>query len=169
MDKVDKVSGEMIGFLEELKMDLLNSAGESTSANNQDPNKVVWRSYDKSNPCQPSRLNLYAIKDYNNVEAIKTIFGSENLLKPSSDGKELWNKLNKFRKTIVELSGTYSWRNYDYSVDQLKEINNYANAHELNASVRKMIESNPVNKYEDVEILIKLYMTLTKPEKVAIP
>ncbi|NRA13055.1 MAG: hypothetical protein HRT57_13975 [Crocinitomicaceae bacterium] len=165
-DKIDHETGKMIQLIDDLKIELLKSAGENISTvKNNDPGTIIWKDYSKTDPLTPIRLNLMAIKDKDNYSVVTKKLVGNDLTTPNSVGMNLWNYLNNYRSSMVQLVGSYEWGGQKYEIDNPKKINQYKAAKDLFSQVSKMIYSHPVNLHEDVEVLTQLYIELTKREK----
>src|SRR5690606_18167870 len=85
---------------------------------------------------------------------------------PKGNGIELWKKLNDYRTKIVELAGTYQMPGSDkkFSISP-KAINDFESNAKLVDEVTKMVKGSKANLKEDQQVLIDLYVGLTKLEK----
>lgn len=165
MDKINKVTGDMIEKIDKLKLKILEESGEDIKPKDKGPESIVWTTYDfKKNGVLPGRMKLMPVqaKDQYDIP-MHTIIG-EDIKNPTGDGKQLWADFLKFRKDIVSLTGTYEWTGKKYSIN-VKDINSYKSNQELSAQVDKMIASSKANIKDDAAILKKLYVGLTKLEK----
>lgn len=169
MAHIDKVSEVMIHRIDLLKLELLKAAGEDVSvAKNKIPDAILWSNYDRlDNPCRPIRMNLFAIKDRDNHEVVTKMFVDASGNQPSKTGKGLWDAFIQFRADIVSITGTYYLGREDFSINP-KAINDFSDWRGLDVRIRKMIESNPINKHEDTQVLIELYSNLTKQEIIKV-
>ena len=164
MAKIDKESTAMIEFIDKLKVDILKEAGENVAAYKKDDElSILWAKGDKG---LPARMHLAAVQGQDKYDQPMFVLGiSEDIKKPTGKGIELWNKYNDFRKKIVELTGTYTWGESSSFTISPKAINDFKDNKDLVAQVDKMISSSKANLKEDKQVLIDLYMMLTKKEK----
>lgn len=167
IQQIDKEAADVIKFIDDIKLDMLDKAKENiTTVKENDEKVVVWKKYDKNNPLQPTTLNLMAVnaKDQFDIP-MHEIVGSEiSKLDPNKYGKKLWEKYNNFRARVVELAGSYKEGQTQYKV-KTKPINKFKSNADLDQQVKAMITGggNKVNK-EDVEALMGIYQELTKQE-----
>ncbi|MCH2224528.1 MAG: hypothetical protein MK066_07135 [Crocinitomicaceae bacterium] len=165
MDKIDKITGEMIKKIDDIKMDIMTKSGEDVkTVKNKDHAVIIWTKYNKDQQTLPVRMNLTAVqaKDQYDVPMHEII--GENIKNPTGSGLKLWNDFNGYRNKLVELTGSYEWGGKKFSIKP-KSINTFKDNKDLTAKVRKMVEGSDGNHKEDDQVLQDLYMMLTKQEK----
>jgi hypothetical protein len=90
---------------------------------------------------------------------------AEDIKNPTGKGAELWKTFNGYRSTILELTGSYKWGEKTFSMKP-SDINEYETNAELIKKVTAMVDaSKDANLKEDRQVLIDLFMMLTKKEK----
>jgi len=164
MDKVDKETIEMIEFIDKLKIEILNMAGENTAAyKDKEHTNILWRKSDKA---KPTRMWLAAVQGMDKYDEPMHVMGiAEDIKKPTGNGLELWKKLNDYRSKIVEIAGSYKMPGSEKSFSITPTaINKYENNAALTKAVTKMVEGSKANLKEDRQVLIDLYIGLTKLE-----
>ncbi len=165
MDKIDKETIGMIEFIDKLKIEILNTAGENTSAyKDKEPTNILWKKSDKA---KPARMWLAAVQGMDKYDEPMQVMGiADDIKNPTGNGIELWKKLNDFRSKIVELAGSYKMPGSDKSFSiSTKPINNFESNAKLVDEVTKMVKGSKANLKEDQLVLIDLYVGLTKLEK----
>ncbi|NGF77207.1 hypothetical protein G5B10_15070 [Fluviicola sp. SGL-29] len=165
MKKIDDETAKFIEFTDKLKVDILKEAGEKVdSYNDKNPESILWI---KQREVLPTRMNLAAVQGQDKYDEPMLVLGiNEDIKSPKGKGAELWKRLNDFRKKIIEYTGTYKWgesNNFSVNVDA---INDFETNAELSKKVNAMIDKNTkANLKEDRQVLIDLYMMLTKKER----
>ncbi len=165
MDKIDKETIGMIEFIDKLKIEILNTAGENTSAyKDKEHTNILWKKSDKA---KPARMWLAAVQGMDKYDEPMQVMGiADDIKNPTGNGIELWKKLNDFRSKIVELAGSYKMPGSDKSFSiSTKPINNFESNAKLVDEVTKMVKGSKANLKEDQLVLIDLYVGLTKLEK----
>ena len=165
MDKINEKSEAMIEFLDGLKMDILKEAGENTATmKDKDHTVIMWN---KRDGAKPTRMNLSAVQGMDKYDEPMRVLGiAEDIKNPQGKGKELWDKYNRFREDIINIAATYQMPGSEKSFSFTpKAINEFESNQELQKSVTKMVEGSKANLKEDKQVLIDLYMMLTKKEK----
>lgn len=163
MAKIDKETTSMIEFIDKLKVDILKEAGEKVEG--YKPNDELSILWVKSDKALPARMHLSAVEGQDKYDEPMNVLGiSDDIKKPTGKGIELWNKYNDFRKKIVELTGSYSWGESNVFSISPKAINDYKDNKDLTAQVEKMVTSSKANLKEDQQVLIDMYIMLTKKE-----
>ena len=165
MDKIDKETIGMIEFIDKLKIEILNTAGENTSAyKDKEHTNILWKKSDKA---KPARMWLAAVQGMDKYDEPMQVMGiADDIKNPTGNGIELWKKLNDFRSKIVELAGSYKMPGSDKSFSiSTKPINNFESNAKLVDEVTKMVKGSKANLKEDQQVLIDLYVGLTKLEK----
>lgn len=165
MDKINKETEEMIGFLDKLKLEILDAAKEETGAyKDKDELNILWK---KQDGAKPIRMHCAAVQGKDKYDEPMHVMGiAESIKSPTGNGTELWKRLNDFRAKIVELTGTYKMPGTEnnFSVST-KPINQFESNQDLQKAVEKMIDESKGNLKEDRQVLIDLYVMLTKLEK----
>lgn len=167
MDAIDKETATIIKFIDDLKLEILNVAGEkTTTTKDQDPLTIVWQ---KGDGIRPVRLNLDAVSAQDKYDEPMLVLGiNEDLKNPKGKGAELWKRYNDYRAKIVELTGTYKLGENSFVV-KTTPINEFKDNKDLQKKVEKMIDGNKqANLKEDRQALIDLYAMMSKPERVDI-
>lgn len=185
INKIDKKTGELISFIDEIKLDIMKKSGEMVDTEkNSDKETIIWKKYDKKDPLRPSRMNLMAVqaKDQYDVPMHEIIGEEINRPDPGKSGMKLWKMYNDYRSFIVETVGTLHDRidsingtgigNPTHTV-KTTAINKFKDNMDLDKQVVAMLnKSNIYNKnngnikaHEDFGLLKQLYMELTKQEK----
>jgi len=184
VDKIDKKTGELIEFIDKIKMSIMEKSGEIVSAEkNLDKETIVWKKYDKKDALRPARLNLMAVqaKDQYDVPMHEIIGEEINKPDPGKDGMKLWKMYNDYRAFIVETVGTLHDKIDSNSAQgvgnpahtvKTTPINKFKDNADLDKQVTAMLnKTNVFNKnngntkaHEDFGLLKQLYMELTKQE-----
>lgn len=165
MDAIDKEAVELIKFIDELKVEILNAAGEATSTmKDKDNMTIMWRKQDKA---LPTRMNLAAVQGMDKYDEPMHVLGiADDIKTPKGKGLELWNRYNDYRKNVVKITGSYKMPGAEKSFSiEPKAINEYKDNADLTKQVAAMVKSSKANLKEDEQVLIDLYMMLTKQEK----
>ena len=89
MDAIDKETATIIKFIDDLKLEILNVAGEQTkTTKDQDPLTIVWQ---KGDGIRPMRLNLDAVSAQDKYDEPMLVLGiNEDLKNPK--GKKVASK-----------------------------------------------------------------------------
>lgn len=165
MDKIDKETAEMIGFIDKLKVEILEMAGENTDAyKDKDYANILWKKTDK---VRPARMWLAAVQGMDKYDEPMNVMGiADDIKNPKGNGAELWKRYNDYRSKIVEIAGTYQMPGSEakFSISP-KAINEYPDNAKLNKDVAAMVDGSKANLKEDRQVLIDLYMGLTKLER----
>lgn len=164
MDKVNTLTASMIESIDKIKLDILEKSGENikdVKPNNEET--IIWKKYDKKEPCVPTRMNLMAVqaKDQYDVPMHEII--GDDIKNPTAAGKKLWADFNKFRSDLVETVGTYD----KFSIKP-SAINAYSTNEDLTKKVAKMIQGSKADVKEDAQVLQDIYINLTKPERLKV-
>lgn len=165
MDKIDKETVGMIEFIDKLKIEILSTAGESVSDyKDKEHTNILWK---KSVKAKPARMWLAAVQGMDKYDEPMQVMGiADDIKNPTGKGMELWKKLNDYRSKIVEIAGTYKMpaAEKSFSINP-KAINNFESNAKLVEEVTKMVKGSKANLKEDQQVLIDLYVGLTKLEK----
>ena len=165
MDAIDKETADMISFIDGLKLEILKVAGESVgSYKDKDHHNILWT---ETNGVRPARMWLAAVQGMDKYDEPMNVMGvGEDIKNPKGKGAELWKRLNDYRAKIVELAGTYKMPGSEkqFSITP-KAINEYKDNQDLIKKVEAMVDGSKADLKEDRQVLIDLYMGLTKLEK----
>ncbi len=166
--KIDKETGSMIKFIDDIKMKILEKSGENVKDfGNKKLDKIIWIKYNSKKPLLPIRMNLQAVEAKDQFDVpMHEIIGSEiKTLDPTKDGSKLWKKFNAYRKFIVETTGSYKEGDNAKWIVKVKDINTFIDNTDLTKQINKMFSApgNKVNK-EDLAALSSIYEELTKQE-----
>ena len=165
MDEVDKLTADMIKFIDDCKIEILKAAGEQiTTFKDKDPHNIMWK---KQEGCTPIRMHLEAVQGMDKYDEPMLVMGiSEDIKKPKKRGLELWEKIVKFRADLVKAAGSYKLPGSDnsFTID-VKAINTFKDNSTLMKEVEKMVDGSKANVKDDRQVLIDLYMMLTLQEK----
>lgn len=165
MDKIDKETVDLIKFIDQLKVDILNEAGEAAKTyKDKDHETILWKQQDGA---KPARMNLAAVQGQDKYDEPMLVLGiNEDIKKPTGKGAELWKKYNDYRNNIVAIAGSYQMPGSEQSFSiKPTAINAFETNQELTKKVTAMVEGSKANLKEDKQVLIDLYMMLTKKEK----
>ncbi len=172
--KLDKETGKMIRFIDDIKFKLLTEAGEEYDKNSpklKDKEFIIWSKYDYKEPVKPIRFNLFKVEHKDNFDVpMNTLVGSEIGSITSDLGMDLWGNFKKLRKSMVEIAGTYdegigpdgkkkSWKL------KVGDINKFDDSKDLQKQLSKMMiaSGNKVNP-EDLSTLQLVYELMSKNE-----
>ncbi len=170
MEEIDKLTGEMVKKLDDLKIKILTESGEDMSKVAKDNEEtILWSKYDKKEQCLPTRMHLMAVqaKDQYDIP-MQIICGTAeggDIKNIKGEGAKLWKDFNNYRKELIELCANYTWGEKTYKM-KVEEINKFESYLKLQDAVEKMIEKSDANKNDDGAYLKKMYLELTKPERV---
>ena len=165
--KLDKETGKMIRFIDDIKFKLLTEAGEEYDKNSpklKNKEFIIWSKYNYKAPVKPIRFNLFKVEHKDNFDVpMNTLVGSEIGSITSDLGMELWGNFKKLRKSMVEIAGTYdegigpdgkkkSWKL------KVGDINKFDDSKDLQKQLSKMMiaSGNKVNP-EDLSTLQLVY------------
>ena len=154
MDKIDKETIEMIEFIDKLKIEILNTAGENVADyKDKEHTNILWK---KSVKAKPARMWLAAVQGMDKYDEPMQVMGiADDIKNPTGNGIELWKKLNDYRSKIVEIAGTYKMPASDKSFSiNPKAINNFESNAKLVDEVTKMVKGSKANLKEDQQVLI---------------
>ncbi|MCO5260863.1 MAG: hypothetical protein M9916_12020 [Crocinitomicaceae bacterium] len=164
MKKIDDETASYIALIDKYKLEILKEVGEKVdSYKDKDAESILWL---KQDGAKPTRMNLAAAQGQDKFDEPMRVMGvSESIKVPQGNGAELWKKMNELRKKLVEYTGSYKWGESNFSVN-VSEINDFTDNKDLIKKVTDMIDKNTKgNLKEDRQVLIDLYMMLTKKEK----
>jgi len=185
IEKIDKKTGEIIEFIDQVKLNILKESGEIiTSEKNNDKETIIWKNYNKKDPLRPTRMNLMAVqaKDQYDVPMHEIIGEEINNPAPEKDGMKLWKMYNDYRAFIVESTGTLhdkidsaSGKGIGNPAHTVKTypINKFNDNKDLDKQVTDMLyksniydkDKGNIKKNDDFDLLKQLYMELSKQER----
>lgn len=168
MEAIDKESASMIKFIDDLKVEILKEAGEKVETyKDKDQENILWK---KQDGVMPARMWLAAVQGMDKYDEPMHVLGvAENIKSPTGKGAELWKKYNDYRAFIVKSAGSYKMPGSEKSfVINAQAINDYTDNQDLTKKVTAMVDKSKANLKEDRQVLIDLYMMLTKKEKNAV-
>lgn len=185
IEKIDKRTGEIIEFIDKVKLNILEKSGEIVNTEkSMDKETIIWKKYDKKDPLRPTRMNLMAVnaKDQYDVPMHEIIGEEINNPDPKKDGMILWKMYNDYRAFIVESTGTLhdkidssSGKGIGNPAHTVKTypINKYKDNKDLDKQVTDMLyksnifdkDKGNIRKNDDFDLLKQLYMELSKQER----
>ena len=185
IEKIDKRTGEIIEFIDKIKLNILEKSGEIVNTEkSMDKETIIWKKYDKKDPLRPTRMNLMAVnaKDQYDVPMHEIIGEEINAPAPDKDGMKLWKMYNDYRAFIVESAGTLhdkidssSGKGIGNPAHTVKTypINKYKDNKDLDKQVTDMLyksnifdkDKGNIKKNDDFDLLKQLYMELSKQER----
>jgi hypothetical protein len=169
VDEIDKETEKMVKFIDEIKIAMLSESGEMQKGDENKPEKdnkekIIWET---GKGLKPHRMYLMAVNAKDQYDVPMNLMVGEEPSNPSGKyGMDLWKKYNDFRSNLVEMVGTYNFGGKSFTC-KTKAINTYKDNKDLTKQINAMMAANKLNKDEDLEFLITLYASLTKPEKVS--
>src|SRR5690606_17363231 len=85
MDKIDKETVDLIKFIDQLKVDILNEAGEAAKTyKDKDHETILWKQQDGA---KPARMNLAAVQGQDKYDEPMLVLGiNEDIKKPTGKG-----------------------------------------------------------------------------------
>jgi len=172
VDKIEKMTAEMIVFFDECKLEIMTACQELVTKDGKNAPGVteheglIIKPYDKAKtPCKPIRMNLAHCQGMDKYDEPMFVMGiSESVKDPQKKGKELWEKYNKFRNELTDLVvKSASTPEKPYSV-KTKDIVEFKDIDDLSKKVDAMFKSGklPTDEYDEIK---KIYMALCKNEK----
>jgi len=168
--KIDKEAGKAIETIDSIKMELLTALNEETEEGKKDGDAkiLVIKKYDKSDILTPGKYDLTAIKIKDNFDVtMEVLVGSQirkDIDKYKPAGINLWDALNRYRKRLIEITGTYKIDDQAYVVKLNKDINDYKDVSDLNVQVNSLLTNKALCNINerDLNDLSSIYQELTK-------
>jgi len=166
MEDIDLEASKMIKEIDELKLEILKESGENIEVTkDKDEELILWTKPNDKSPSLPMRMNLMAVQAKDQFDVPMHVIIGDDIKNPSGKGLTLWTNFNNYRNRIVEMTGSYDWGGKKFVVSPTS-INTFENNADLEAQVEKMIDSQKKgNLKEDRQVMIDLYMGMTKKEK----
>lgn len=164
MDKINAEAAKMIKQIDDIKIDIMKKSGESVEAyKDKDEETILWK---KGKDILPIRMNLMAVQAKDQYDVPMHEIVGEEITNPTGAGLKLWNDFNAYREKLVELTGSYEWGGKKFTV-KTEKINDYDSNSDLVKKVQAMIAKSEktANLKEDRQVLIDLYMMMTKKER----
>ncbi len=166
MKDIDNLSSTIILSIDKIKHKLLNESGESVDQVDYLKDDVIlWSKRDEEKKSLPIRMNLMAVDAKDQFDTPMHLLIGNDIKHPNKYGMKLWNDFQNFRSELVDICGTYSLNNQTFEVKSTL-INTYSSNSDLVTQVENMIDDSPkLNKEDDRQFLVDLYLGLTKKEK----
>jgi hypothetical protein len=172
VEAIDKITAEMILFLDESKLEIMTTCGEfvTKEGKNQpgipEHEGLIAIPYDKAKaPCKPIRMNLSHVQGPDKYDEPMLVMGiNESVTDPKGRGKDLWEKYNKFRNDLTELVVKSASTPEKPASLKCTSINEYKDIKDLDKKVDAMFKKGkvPIDEYDEIR---KIYISLTKNEK----
>lgn len=165
VEQIDKITAERIKFIDDLKLQILETCGEDVKTIGT-PESIVTKAYDAKDPLKPTRMNLMHVNGKDKYDEPMQIMIGAEITNPQGKGMDLWKSYNGYRKELTELiagsviveKGTKA---YFYKAP---EINKFKDFKDLNTQIDKSIAASNVAQ-DDKEAIKKIYASLTKLER----
>jgi len=153
---INSESWKALNQIEELKLKLLKASNQNLSVKNG----ILQWSKIKNGKDQiaPFTIDFNRLISMNDKESVSQTLTKEVL-------NTLWNTLQNFRSKIIYHVGTYEWGQDSKCFTNDVQINSFKDNKTLIETFKKQIGKN-INKKEDQQVLIDLYVASTYPEKV---
>lgn len=167
VDKIEKMTSEMIVLLDQMKFDIMIACGESITKNGKNPsgNNIVTKPYDKSKtPCKPTRMDLINCKELDNIDEPMAVLGvGKGSRSTSGKAKIIWEKYNQFRNNLTEILVKSASNNENSYSLKTKDIVEFKDLADLSKKVDVMFKSGkvPLDDYEEIK---NIYISLSKNE-----
>ena len=159
MENIDKESNLIISEIDNLKLELLKTAGESTETfvKNNQTNIVIHKSKMNDFYGEMMRLNLTGIQDKLNTNSVEKVIFS------NSTDEKLWNHYNVYIKSLLKTLSTYSEKRFSFNPTMSY---NGPTFEEYIQQFEKDLYTSKANIQDDQGILTQLFVDLFKPNKV---
>lgn len=165
VEQIDKITAERIKFIDDLKLQILETCGEDVKTVGT-PESIVTKAYDAKDPLKPTRMNLMNVNGKDKYDEPMQIMIGAEITNPQGKGMDLWKSYNAYRKELTELiagsviveKGT---KPYFFKAP---EINKFKDFKDLNAQIDKAMAASNVAQ-DDKEAIKKIYGSLTKLER----
>jgi hypothetical protein len=162
VNAIDKMAGEQIKMIDDMKLEILKTCGEDVSTSG--PDKIILSPYNPKFPLKPTRMKLDHVDAKDKYDEPMLVMGiAEDIKKPSGNGIKLWDSYNKFRKDLVEIIVSSSSTDEKKYKLTMPAINNFKDFKDLNAQIDKALKDKVAP--DDMEAVKKIYQGLTKQEK----
>jgi len=171
VNEIDKKTAEMIVFLDKCKLEIMVQCQEPVSKEGKnapgipEEEALIHQEYDaKKAPCKPIRMHLGHVQGPDKYDEPMLIMGiNEDIKSPKGNGKDLWEKYNKYRNELVELlvkSGSTPEIKYNL---KCTDINKFEGNKDLEKQVDAMLKKGKISPDELAEVK-KIYISLCKNE-----
>jgi gliding motility-associated protein GldM len=164
VEKIEKMSAEMIVFLDECKFKIFEECKEKYKEKGEH-GSMIRIPYDKKLACKPTRMDLSLVAGPDLYDEPMRVMGiDEDIKKPKRTGIELWEKYNKYRKELTELIvKSASTPEKPYSL-KVAELNEFKDGIDLEKKVNKMFEKGKISP-DEIDEVKKIYKSLSKNER----
>ena len=164
VDKIEKMSAEMIVFLDECKFKIFEACKEKYKEKGEH-GSMIRVPYDKKLACKPTRMDLSLVAGPDLYDEPMLVMGiNEDIKKPKGTGLELWEKYNKYRKELTELIvKSASTPEKPYSL-KTSDINEFKDGIDLEKKVNKMFDKGKISP-DEIDEVKKIYKSLSKNER----
>lgn len=160
---IDRETEQLIAFTDELKKEILVSCGENTEVGKQ---HILLEKKSSHYPLKPVRMNLTMVDAKDKYDEPMHILIGDDIKRPTGKGLDLWKKIIVYREKITQIlsESANEGKSKKYGI-RFKAINDHKNYKELQQRVEKELDKASIHP-DDREILAKLYIGLTKQERV---
>ena len=164
---LDKITGERIQLIDELKLKILEECGEDITSIGKKESILMEKQSKDGNHLKPLRMNLENVSGKDKYDETMRIMIGENIKSPTGDGMKLWNSITDYRKEITELVassqlGAGENPSFDKSYYfKAPKINKFKEQKELKGMIEKAIKASNVHP-DDKAMIAEIYSSLTK-------
>ncbi len=171
VDKIDKMTAELIVFLDKCKLEIMVACQEKVTKDGKNapgiPEKeaLIHETYDAAkNPCKPIRMHFAHVEGPDKYDEPMMVMGiNESVTAPKGNGKELWEMYNKYRVDLTELLvKSASTPEKKFSL-KATHINTFKDNEDLNKQVDNMFKKGKVSP-DEIDDVKKIYKSMTKNE-----
>jgi hypothetical protein len=165
VNAIDKITAERIKFIDDLKLQILETCGEDVKTAGT-KESIVVKAYSTKEPLKPTRMNLMHVQGKDKYDEPMQILIGEEITNPKGKGIDLWKSYNSYRKELTELiSGSVivekGMKPYFFNAPEINKFKDFA---DLNTQIDKAMAASNVAQ-DDKEAVKKIYAALTKLER----
>ena len=165
VDAIDKITAQRIKFIDDLKLQILETCGEDVKTAGT-KESIVVKAYSTKEPLKPTRMNLIHVQGKDKYDEPMQILIGEEITNPKGKGMDLWKSYNSYRKELTELiSGSVivekGMKPYYFKAPEINKFKDFA---DLNTQIDKAMAASNVAQ-DDKEAVKKIYAALTKLER----
>jgi gliding motility-associated protein GldM len=165
VDAIDKITAQRIKFIDDLKLQILETCGEDVKTAGT-KESIVVKAYSTKEPLKPTRMNLMHVQGKDKYDEPMQILIGEEITNPKGKGMDLWKSYNSYRKELTELiSGSVivekGMKPYYFKAPEINKFKDFA---DLNTQIDKAMAASNVAQ-DDKEAVKKIYAALTKLER----